>query len=130
MLIISGNAVLKKQVSVSRVLWEQITRLSAFLRLGLLQAAVYLAAGIPFVLGIGLTYLALLREWDLNYYINVKPLSWWVAVAIAGAILAAYLVLVAWLYIRWLFAIPILVFEKAMPTGALRKSWRQTRGRF
>jgi len=130
LLIISGNAVYKKQVSVSRVLWEQITRLSALLHLGLLQAAVYLAAGIPFVLGIGLTYLALLREWDLNYYLSVKPFSWWVAVAIAGAILAAYLVLAAWLYIRWLFAIPILVFEKAMPTGALRKSWRQTRGRF
>ncbi len=51
-LIISGNAVLKKQFSVSRVLWEQITRLSALLRLGLLQAAVDLVAGIPFILGI------------------------------------------------------------------------------
>ena len=129
LLIISVNAVFDKKVSVSHVLWEQITHLPALFRLGLLQAAVYLVASIPFVLGIGLTYLLLLREWDLYYYINVRPLSWWIAVAIAGTILAAYLVLSAWLYIRWLFSIPVLVFEEATPTGALRKSWRQTRGR-
>ena len=129
LLIISINAVFDKKVSVSHVLWEQITHLPALFRLGLLQAAVYLVASIPFVLGIGLTYLLLLREWDLYYYINVRPLSWWIAVAIAGTILAAYLLLAAWLYIRWLFSIPVLVFEEATPTGALRKSWRQTRGR-
>jgi glycerophosphoryl diester phosphodiesterase len=129
LLIISVKAVFEKKVSVSHVLWEQITHLPALFRLGLLQAAVYLVASIPFVLGIGLTYLLLLREWDLYYYINVRPLSWWIAVAIAGTILAAYLLLAAWLYIRWLFSIPVLVFEDATPTGALRKSWRQTRGR-
>jgi glycerophosphoryl diester phosphodiesterase len=130
LLIISVKAVFEKQVSVSRVLWEQITHLPALFRLGLLQAAVYLVAGIPFVLGIGLTYRLLLWEWDLYYYLNVRPLSWWIAVAIAGAIFGAYLVLAAWLHIRWLFSIPVLVFEGATPTGALRKSWRQTRGRF
>ena len=130
LLIICVNAVFKKQVSVSRALWEQITHLPALFRLGLLQAAVYLVASIPFILGIGLTYLLLLRKWDLNYYLNVRPLSWWIAVAIAGTILAAYLGLAAWLHIRWLFSIPVLVFEGATPTGALRMSWRQTRGRF
>jgi glycerophosphoryl diester phosphodiesterase len=129
LLIISVNALFQKKVFVSRVLWEQIKRLPALIRLGLLQAAIYLAAGIPFLLGIGLTYLLLLREWDLYYYLNVRPASWWIAVVIAGTILAAYLALAAWLYIRWLFSIPVLVFEQASPTAALKKSWRQTRGR-
>ena len=129
-MIISVNAVFEKKVFVSRVLWEQIKRLPALIRLGLLQAAIYLAASIPFLLGIGLTYLLLLREWDLYFYLNVRPASWWIAVCIAGTILAAYLVLAAWLYTRWLFSIPVLVFEQASPTAALKKSWRQTRGRF
>ena len=129
LLIISVKAVLEKQVSVSRVLWEQITHLPVLFRLGLLQAAVYLAASIPFVLGIGLTYRLLLWEWDLYYYLNVRPLSWWIAVAIAGTILAAYLLLAAWLHIRWIFSIPDLVFEGVAPTKALRNSWQQTRGR-
>ena len=130
LLVIAGNAVFKKQVSVSRVLWEQITRLPALVRLGLIQAAIYLAAGVPFLLGIGLTYRLLLWEWDLYYYINVKPTEWWIAVAIAGSIAAAYFVLAVWLYIRWFFSIPVLIFEGTAPLDALRKSWRQTRGRF
>ena len=130
LLIISVKAVSEKKVTVSHVLSEQINRLPAVLRLGLLQAAGYLAAGIPFILGIGLVYWLLLREWDLYYYINVQPLSWWIALIIAGTIISLYLLLAAWLYIRWLFAIPILVFEDATPIGALRKSWRQTRGWF
>ena len=76
LLIISVNAVFQKKVFVSRVLWEQIKRLPALIRLGLLQAAIYLAASIPFLLGIGLTYLLLLRKWDLYYYLNVRPASW------------------------------------------------------
>ena len=130
LLIISVKAAAEKKVSVSLVLWEQITHLPALIRLGLLQAAGYLVVSIPFILGIGLVYWLLLREWDLYYYINVQPPSWWIAVIIAGAISAGYLFLAAWLYVRWLFAIPFLIFEDTAPLGALRKSWRQTRGRF
>jgi glycerophosphoryl diester phosphodiesterase len=129
LLIISLRAAFEKKISVSLVLWEQMTRLPALIRLGLLQAAGYLAAGIPFLLGIVLVYWLLLREFDLYYYINVQPVSWWIALVSAGTISAAYLLLAAWLYIRWLFSIPILVFENATPYRALRKSWRQTRGR-
>lgn len=130
LLIVSVKAVSEKKVSVSLALCEQMTRLPAVLRLGLLQAAGYLAAGIPFVLAIGLVYRLLLREWDLYFYVNVQPWSWWIALIIAGTILSLYLLLTAWLYLRWLFSIPILVFEDATPIGALRKSWRRTRGRF
>jgi membrane-anchored glycerophosphoryl diester phosphodiesterase (GDPDase) len=129
LLIISFRAASEKKVSVSQVLWEQIAYFPALIRLGLLQAAAYLAVGIPFVLEIGLVYWLLL-EFDIYFYINIKPLSFWIALIIAGTILATYLLLSAWLYIRWLFSIPMLVFEYTTPIGALRKSWRQTRGRF
>ena len=130
LLIIVVNATSGRKDSVSVALWGQITRLLALLRLGLIQAVIYIAAGIPFGLGIGITYWLLLREWDLYFYVNVKPLSWWIALAIAGTMFTAYLLVAAWLYIRWLFSIPALVFENTTPTGALKKSWQQTRGRF
>ena len=130
LLIISVRAAFEKKIAVSKVLWEQLAHLPALVRLGLLQAAGFLVASIPFVLGIGLVYWLLLTEFDLYFYINVKPLSFWIAVIIAGTISAAYLLLSAWLYVRWLFSIPILVFENTPPIGALKKSWRQTRGRF
>jgi len=130
LLIISLRATFEQEISISLVLWEQIAHIPALIRLGLIQAAGYLLASIPFVLGIGLVYYLLLSEWDLYYYINVQPLSWWIALIIAGTLSAAYLLLAAWLYARWLFSIPILVFEGATPLGALKKSWRQTKGRF
>jgi glycerophosphoryl diester phosphodiesterase len=129
LLIISVRAAYEKKIAVSQVLWEQIAHLPALLRLGLLQAAGYLVLSIPFLLGNGLVYWLLL-EFDIYFYVNVKPLSFWIALIIAGTLSAAYLLLAAWLYIRWLFSIPLLVFERATPYGALRKSWRQTRGRF
>ncbi len=129
LLIILVKAARGRNVSISGVLWENIKHLPALFRLGLLQTVGYLAAGIPFGFGIGLTYWLLLREWDIYYYLNVQPLNWWIALAIAGTLSSAYLLLAAWLYIRWLFSIPTLFFENATPSGALRKSWQQTRGR-
>jgi glycerophosphoryl diester phosphodiesterase len=130
LLIIVVKAARGRNVSVSRVLWENIKHLLALFRLGLLQAVGYLAAGIPFGFGIAMTYWLLLGEWDIYYYLNVQPLNWWIALSVAGTLSTAYLLLAAWLYIRWLFSIPALIFENATPTGALRKSWQQTRGRF
>ncbi|MGD9045622.1 MAG: glycerophosphodiester phosphodiesterase [Desulfobacterales bacterium] len=129
LLIISVRAASKKKIAVSQVLWEQIAHFPALIRLGLLQAGAYLVASIPFLLGIGLVYWLLL-EFDIYFYVNVKPVSFWIALIIAGALSAAYLLLAAWLYIRWLFSIPILVVEQATPLEALRKSWKQTGGRF
>ncbi len=130
LLIIVVHAAFGTRAPVSSVLWDHLARLPALLHLGLLQAAGYLVAGIPFGVGIGLTYRLLLWEWDIYYYLSVQPLVWWIALAIAGTLATAYLVLAAWLYTRWLFAVPALVFEHATPTGALRNSWQQTRGRF
>jgi glycerophosphoryl diester phosphodiesterase len=130
LLIILVRAAGGRNVSVSRALWDNIKHLPSLFHLGLLQAGGYLAASIPFGFGIGLTYWLLLREWDIYFYLNVQPLSWWIALAIAGTISAAYLLLAAWLYIRWLFSIPALFFENARPSEALKKSWQQTRGRF
>ena len=129
LLIISVRAAFEEKIAVSQVLWEQMAHFPALIRLGLLQAGVYLVASIPFLLGIGLVYWLLL-EFDIYFYINVKPLSFWIALIIAGTLSATYLLLAAWLYVRWLFSIPILVVEHAKPLEALRKSWKQTRGRF
>ena len=129
LLIIVVRAAREGNVSVSRVLWEHLKYLPALIRLGLLQAAVYLAAGIPFGFAIGLTYWLLLKEYDLYFYLNVQPASWWIAVSIVGVLLAAYLLLTFWFYIRWLFSIPILVFENAGAMEALKRSWQQTRGK-
>ncbi len=77
---------------------------------------------VPFVLAVGLGYLLLLRRHDINYYLAERPPALWVAaglVAVLASALAAWLLRVI---TRWALALPLLVFEKANPRGALRAS--------
>ncbi|MHC5023737.1 MAG: glycerophosphodiester phosphodiesterase family protein [Planctomycetota bacterium] len=129
LLIIVAKAARGRKVTVSLVLWQQLSRLSALLRLGVLQATWYIVAAVPFVLGMWLTYRLLLGEWDFYFYLNVRPRSWWIAVAVWGVLLAGYLLLAASLYVRWLVSVPVLVFENVRPMEALRRSRQRTRGR-
>ena len=71
LLIISLRAAFEKKISVSQVLWEQIAHFPALIRLGLLQAGVYLVTSIPFLLGIGLVYWLLL-EFDIYFYYSQR----------------------------------------------------------
>jgi glycerophosphoryl diester phosphodiesterase len=128
--IITWYAAVGKKVSASLVLWENLTRMPVLVRLALLQAAAYLGAAVPFLSGLGLIYWLLLRHWDINYYLTARPATWWLALIVAGVLSAAYLFLAAWLYVRWLFAIPLIAVENRSPMAALATSWRQTKGRF
>ena len=67
---------------------------------------------------------------DINYYLALRPWNGYVAVAIGGVLGVAGLLLVAWLFVRWLFAFPAVVFENASPLEAMRMSWRRTQNRF
>ena len=130
LLIISMAAVKDRRVSVSAVLWQNMKYIPALIRLGLLQAMAYGTASLPFIGGGVLTYFSLLGNRDINYYITAQPWQWWVVLVIVGLLTILFLVLAAWLFVRWLFAVPLIVFENAGPIEALLKSWQRTRHRF
>jgi glycerophosphoryl diester phosphodiesterase len=130
LLIISMAAAKEGRVSVSTVLWENVKHTPALIRLGLLQAMFYGAASLPFVGSGVVTYIFLLGNRDINYYISEQPWQWWIALGIAGLLIVLFLVVAGWLFVRWLFAVPILIFENAGPIKALQKSWQRTRHRF
>lgn len=82
--VISTAAVFDRKISVSLALREKIISIPALVRLGLLRAVFYAAAGIPFVCGVGLTYWLFLWAKDINYYLTARPWEWWAALAVAG----------------------------------------------
>ncbi len=130
LMIIALGACLGRKTSVSFALRENVVRLPGLIRLGILQAAFYAAVCLPFAGGAALTYWFLLGDRDINYYLTFRPWNWYVALAIGAALGAACLFLVTWLFVRWLFAVPAVVFEKATPLDAMRMSWRRTRSLF
>ncbi|MEM8885392.1 MAG: glycerophosphodiester phosphodiesterase family protein [Planctomycetota bacterium] len=125
----SAVLIITQRAGAGRIAWDN-KDLPALAMLGVRQAAITLAAALPFLAGIGATFWLLLREWDFYFYLNVRPPEFWVAATLIGLQLAAYLVLAAWLHIRWMLAIPILLFEKLPAREALRASWSRSRGRF
>ena len=70
----------------------------------------------------------LLGGHDINYYLKEQPREWWIAVLLSGALSALFALGLLWLTTRWLFAMPLLILGNLRPLGALRKTWRATRG--
>lgn len=94
---------------------------------GLLAASVLLVAA-PYVAGVGLLYWMLLTGHDINYYLADKPPVFWVAVVLAGVVLAAGGLVVAWWLVVRVLSIPILVVRRPGVREAIARSRQVTRG--
>lgn len=98
-------------------------------RLGLRQLAFYLLAAIPFLAGIGLIYAMLWRGRDLNGLIVLKPAEFWWGAGLAGVLGAGYLGLAGYCFLRWLLAVPAMLYEPDLAAAAaLRWSAERTAG--
>lgn len=82
---------------------------------------------LPFLAGLGAVYAALLREHDINYYLTSTPREWWVALSLAGVLLAVLAALVVQRVTAWILALPLVLFEGVPATAALARSARATR---
>lgn len=97
------------------------------LSLRLVIQALKLAA--PFLLVAGAVYLVLLREYDINYYLNQRPPVFWWAAGLVGSLLAGMLAVLLPRVVGWTLALPLLLFDRRTPREALSASVAQTAGR-
>jgi glycerophosphoryl diester phosphodiesterase len=97
-------------------------------QLAAVQAALLALALVPFVLLAVLTFGIFLSEYDISYYLKGRPPAFWLAAGVGGLLLLAALAVGTWLYVRWAFALPILLFENQLPPAALRASRERVRG--
>lgn len=114
--------------------WSALSGATGFfhrlLELGARQLAVYLLLLIPFLAGISIVYSSLWAGRDLNGLIILKPPVFWIGGGIAAALLLVYGLLALRLFLRWLFAVPVLLFEPGItPRSALDRSTELARGR-
>jgi glycerophosphoryl diester phosphodiesterase len=83
---------------------------------------------VPFALLAVLTYRIFVSDHDIYFYLNVRPPVFWLAAGIGVFLAMTALAVGLWLYVRWAFALPILLFEKQPARAALRASRERTRG--
>ena len=81
-----------------------------------------LLTALPLLLIAGAVYFALLREYDINYYLNERPSEFKVAIAIGVALVAALACILLRLYSGWFLALPLVLFDQVRASDALRAS--------
>jgi glycerophosphoryl diester phosphodiesterase len=82
----------------------------------------------PFLIVMGLLYLQLLTEFDINYYLTERPPEFKFALVLAGLLVAVLAVLVIRRLLSWSFALPLLLFEGKTPKNALGESPERVQG--
>src|SRR5262245_4275799 len=98
------------------------------IQLGALQAVLLALALLPFLLLAVLTWRLFLTEHDIYFYLKERPPVFWLAAGIGGILLLGAAAVGMWIYVRWAFALPIVLFENQSCRAALRGSRERVRG--
>ncbi|MGM0833894.1 glycerophosphoryl diester phosphodiesterase membrane domain-containing protein [Halomonas qinghailakensis] len=109
-------------------LWLSTRRLPALAGLVILQVGSHLLLLAPFMMGLTWLYDVWLSGIDPYYLQQTRPASLWYFIACALPLLIIWLGLAAWLYLRWLLALPLVALDNCSPFQALRRSVHLTRG--
>lgn len=110
--------------------WAYLTCFPMLVRLGLIQILVSAAFVGPWLVGC----LLIKRHWlgahDINYYLAATPREWFIALGAAAVWTLPWLIAWVVLFVRWLSAVPLIVFEDRTARDALATSWLRSRGTF
>lgn len=114
--------------------WQGLTGsiglLPRLLQLGMCQLAVFVLLALPFMAVVWMVYRGLWGGRDIYGLLALKPPVFWAGVGLAALPVAAYAVLAFRLFLRWLCAVPAVLFEPGVgPLGALKLSDQRTKGR-
>jgi glycerophosphoryl diester phosphodiesterase len=92
-------------------------------------AAITLLAVIPCLAVAGAVYFALLNQYDINYYLSEKPPVFWWAVICGVLIISTLTIVLLRLFSGWLFALPLVLFERLDVVESMRVSRALANGR-
>jgi len=82
----------------------------------------------PFLAVLGATYLTLLGDYDINFYLKERPPAFLAAAGIGGVIVVTLAAVLLRLFTGWLYALPLVLFDDVPPARALRVSRDRARG--
>ncbi len=114
--------------SPAAALWQTLRAMPRIARLGLWIGVALVLVALPFLLIAAAVAIAMLGSHDINYYLYHEPIEWWVTVGIGFTLALAYVAAAGIVAVRFMFALPLVLFERQSPRRALRTSWALTRG--
>ena len=118
-----------KSVSVRRILTNLAFQAPRLFRLAALVLLRIILNSIPFVLLLALVYQLLLSDYDINYYLALKPPQWRVALFWAALIALGWGIRLLQLFVSWVFCLPLLLLNGVNSSAALAESSSAVQGR-
>ncbi len=109
---------------------QMLKYLRVLIELGVRQIIIGLLYLAPLAAVAGITFYILSSQHDLNYLLVEKPPVFWIGAAVAATLGICGLLVIALLYVRWIFSVPFCVLEGEKPATALRKSRSLVSGNF
>ncbi len=100
------------------------------LELAFRQIALMLLAVAPFLAAALLAFVLLVGDRDINFVLAKRPPAFWALAVILGLLGIGALAVLVMLRIRWVFAVPLHLFERVRPGESLAASRDLARGRF
>jgi glycerophosphoryl diester phosphodiesterase len=82
----------------------------------------------PFLAMLGVTYLTLLGDYDINFYLKERPPAFQAAAGIGGVIVVTLAAVLLRLFTGWFYALPLVLFDDVPPGRALSVSRDRARG--
>jgi glycerophosphoryl diester phosphodiesterase len=125
MAVAAGAAEDVHVAAVEALLWTA-RRTASVLALALRLVGRGLLLAAPFLAGLALVYLTLLREHDINYYLKARPPAFLVAAAFVAILLVGLVAVLVPRLLAWSLALPLVLFEDVAPRRALAESARRT----
>jgi glycerophosphoryl diester phosphodiesterase len=81
---------------------------------------------LPFLAAAGAVALALLTDYDINYYLTIRPINFWIALVVVVLLIVAMILLLTWQLSKWSLALPLLLFARTQPAASFAESSRVT----
>jgi glycerophosphoryl diester phosphodiesterase len=130
LILIAARSEADRRIKFFPTLWWVTKSLGHLIELGIRQiiaGALYLA---PLAAIGAVSFLVLTSSHDVNYLLAAKTPGFWIGAFIAGLLGIGGLLIIGWLYIRWIFSVPVCVLEGQKPVTAMRISRTLVAGNF
>jgi glycerophosphoryl diester phosphodiesterase len=128
LLVMARSIEVGTKISTIRVLRFLAGRSAKLFRLALLVLLRVLANLAPFALLLGVVYLWLLSDYDINYYLAERPSEWRLAVMLGLVLGAICSVNLLRLFMNWIFCLPLALFSSRGASQALADSQAAVHG--
>lgn len=118
-----------KHLSAFSALRFALNHAASIIRVAGRLTAISLLVIAPFLLTAGSVYFLALSDYDINYYLDERPLVFRVAVVLAVVLGTGMLTLLLRLYSGWFLALPLVLFDRVPTSMALSLSRKMIAGK-